>query len=62
MAPIIEWMLAGLPQMCANELAFMQAPVVLQLDGAGGGSFIMNTTQPVNSRIVWILNAVPDQR
>ena len=29
---------------------------------AGAGSFVMSTTQPVNSRIVWILNAVPDRR
>ncbi len=41
LAPIVEWMLAGLPQMCANEVAFMSEPVVLQLDGPGGGSFLI---------------------
>ena len=49
LAPILEWMLAGLPQMCAAALAFMHAPVVLQLDGPGGGSFIIGdaTIAPV---------------
>ncbi len=41
LGPILEWMLAGLPQMCAEAFAFMTAPVVLQLDGPGGGSFII---------------------
>ena len=34
--PTVEWMLAGLPWMCANELAFMDRPIVLQLEGPGG--------------------------
>ncbi len=39
--PIMEWMLAGLPQMCVAELAFMDAPVVIELVGAGGGAFVV---------------------
>ena len=39
LGPIVEWMIAGLPQMCANELAFMDRPAVLVLDGPGGGAF-----------------------
>ncbi len=35
-APILEWMLAGLPQMCADGLAFMDSPVVLEIIGEGG--------------------------
>ena len=41
LAPIMEWMLAGLPQMCAAELAFMDAPVVLELVGDGGGAHLI---------------------
>lgn len=41
LAPILEWMIAGLPQMCAADLAFMDAPVVLEFVGDGGGSFLV---------------------
>jgi uncharacterized protein (TIGR03083 family) len=34
--PTVEWMLAGLPWMCASGLAFMDRPIVLQLEGPGG--------------------------
>lgn len=37
-----EWMLAGLPQMCAEALAAgAQQPVNIVFDGPGGGSFIL---------------------
>jgi len=37
-----EWMLAGLPQMCASELATVpQVTVNLILDGPGGGEFTL---------------------
>ncbi len=37
-----EWMLAGLPQMCAEALAGApQQPVNIVFDGPGGGSFIL---------------------
>ena len=38
--PTVEWMLAGLPWMCADELApLVDRPIVLVLDGPGGGSW-----------------------
>ncbi len=43
--PMLAWMIAGLPQMCAEELAFMGPPIVLQLDGNGGGAFIIGTSE-----------------
>jgi uncharacterized protein (TIGR03083 family) len=39
LAPTIEWMLAGLPWMCAEQLAFVDKPVTLVLTGAGGGTW-----------------------
>ena len=37
-----EWMLAGLPQMCAEALAgALQQPVNIVFDGPGGGSFVL---------------------
>ena len=39
LGPIVEWMMAGLPQMCADALAFMDRPADLVLDGPGGGTF-----------------------
>jgi uncharacterized protein (TIGR03083 family) len=35
--PGIEWMLAGLPQMCAHQLVAMTGSVILHLTGPGGG-------------------------
>lgn len=38
--PVVEWMLAGLPWMCATALApVVQRPIVLELDGPGGGTW-----------------------
>jgi len=38
----LEWMLAGLPQMCATELATTaQQPVNLVFEGPGGGRFVL---------------------
>jgi uncharacterized protein (TIGR03083 family) len=39
LAPTIEWMVAGWPQMC--DLSFMDAPVLVELVGGGGGSFLI---------------------
>ena len=39
LAPTIEWMLAGLPWMCAEKLAFVDRPINLTLTGAGGGTW-----------------------
>ena len=39
---VLEWMLAGLPQMCAEALAGVPAqPVNLVFDGPGGGTFVL---------------------
>ena len=38
----LEWMLAGLPQMCAGELAVAPRQAVnLAFEGAGGGSYLL---------------------
>src|SRR5207237_2507225 len=38
--PTVEWMLAGLPWMCAAALdPVVQRPVVLELSGPGGGAW-----------------------
>src|SRR5439155_797507 len=37
--PTFEWMLAGLPWMCASQLAFVDRPINLVLTGVGSGSW-----------------------
>ena len=37
--PTVEWMLAGLPWMCSEQLAFVDRPIQLVLTGAGGGTW-----------------------
>jgi hypothetical protein len=37
--PTVEWMLAGLPWMCADALSFMDRKVALVLTGPGGGAW-----------------------
>lgn len=39
MAVILEWMLAGLPQMCRENLSWVTEPLALELTGPGGGTF-----------------------
>ena len=42
LSAVLEWMLAGLPQMCAAALAAAPAqPVNLVFDGPGGGTFLL---------------------
>jgi uncharacterized protein (TIGR03083 family) len=42
LATTLEWMLAGLPQMCAAELAAAPAETVnLAFEGPGGGDFVL---------------------
>lgn len=42
LAATLDWMLAGLPQMCASELAeAVQQPVNLVFDGPGGAGFVL---------------------
>jgi len=35
----LEWLLAGLPWMCAAQLGFVDRPVALTLTGPGGGTW-----------------------
>jgi len=42
--PTLEWMLAGLPWMSEKELTFVDRPVVLVLDGPGGGMWTVGPT------------------
>jgi uncharacterized protein (TIGR03083 family) len=37
--PTLEWMLAGLPWMCASQLEFVDRPVNFVLTGVGGGTW-----------------------
>jgi len=39
--PTMDWMLAGLPWMCAAGLAVVDRPLVLRLTGPGGGEFTL---------------------
>lgn len=39
MAAVLEWMLAGLPQMCREGLSFMDRPLLLTFEGPGGGTW-----------------------
>jgi uncharacterized protein (TIGR03083 family) len=37
--PTVDWMLAGLPWMCTEELGVVDRPLELTLDGPGGGTW-----------------------
>lgn len=39
MAAVLEWLLTGLPQMCATGLSWLDRPVALVLTGPGGGAW-----------------------
>jgi uncharacterized protein (TIGR03083 family) len=43
--PAVTWMLAGLPYMSGNDLAFMDRPLALRLDGPAAGTW---TVLPAN--------------
>ncbi|MBH01494.1 MAG: hypothetical protein CL469_02385 [Acidimicrobiaceae bacterium] len=44
LAPGIEWMLAGLPQMCSKDLTSLKKPVLLSLTGPGGGKWVLHNS------------------
>ena len=46
MAPIMEWMLGGLPQMCAAGLAVVDRPVNLVFEGPGRGTWALRPGDP----------------
>ncbi len=39
--PGIEWMMAGLPQMCRNELGVVDKPLTIDLTGPGEGTWLV---------------------
>ena len=49
LGPTMEWMLGGLSQMCASELAFVDRPVNLVFEGAGGGSYVLRPGAEITS-------------
>jgi len=44
--PGIEWMLAGMPQMCGDALALVRRPLRLELTGVGGGAWTIHPAEP----------------
>ena len=46
MAPILEWMLGGLPQMCAAGLTMVDRPLHLVFEGPAGGTWTMAPGDP----------------
>jgi uncharacterized protein (TIGR03083 family) len=39
MTAVVEWMIAGIPQMCREAMRTIEGPVDLTLDGPGGGTW-----------------------
>jgi hypothetical protein len=58
LAPAVEWMVAGWPQMC--DLAFMDAPVLVELVGEGGGSFLIGGASASNDAPRATVTSTPD--
>lgn len=55
LAPTLEWMLAGLPQMCAADLArVVQQPVNLVFDGPAANSWCLTPGDP-NAGSLWVV-------
>ena len=46
--PTVEWMLAGMPWMCPELTTIVQRPLVLRLEGPGGGTW---TIVPASERV-----------
>lgn len=45
--PTMTWMLAGLPQMCSDELTVVERPVELVFEGPGGGTWHLRPGSPL---------------
>lgn len=41
MTPVLDWMLGGLPQMCADGLRVVDRPVTFVVEGPGNGSWVL---------------------
>lgn len=50
LGPAIGWMLAGLPQMQPDLHTFLDAPILLELTGPGGGSWVI-APAPTGDRV-----------
>lgn len=46
LVPTMSWMLAGLPQMCADALRIVDRPLQLVFEGPGGGSWYLAPGEP----------------
>ena len=46
LGPIMEWMLGGLPQMCAAGLSVVDRPVNMIFEGPGGGTWVLRPGEP----------------
>ena len=55
--PGIDWMIAGLPQMCADALRCVDKPWILELTGAGAGTW---TVHPVGDNGLVTVTEGPD--
>jgi uncharacterized protein (TIGR03083 family) len=47
LAPTMEWMLGGLPQMCADAFGIVDRPLNLVFAGAGGGAYALRPGSPL---------------
>lgn len=42
MATVVEWLIAGLPQMCRGAMTWVDRPLTLTLEGGGGGAWMID--------------------
>ncbi len=56
--PGIEWMLAGLPQMCVAALTVLDKPLRLTLGGPGGGTWVLHP--PAGDGVVEVVEGPGD--
>lgn len=47
LVPTMTWMLAGLPQMCADALSIVDRPIQLVFEGPGGGEWHLVPGDPI---------------
>lgn len=63
LGPAMDWMVAGIPQMCTEALASIPSPVTLDLTGPGGrtvtfpadapGDSVATVTTPTTDFVLW---------
>ena len=52
LAPTMEWLMGGLPQMCAPALGIVDRPVTFHFTGAGGGTWSLVPAGDGTTRVV----------